>query len=277
MKTPPIAEDRYLRIAAAVPSERDRSFLIFAAVVLVAIALGFKSELLGQGQVWALALGLVIVAAPALLGYLRGTAEFPRVEHFIPVALGAVTLAGLSDPHVVPELWKYVLLSVTFGVGFILLARLDYLRLRDAEKRGHILVQETILLLVVAGAYLVLVTIPFNIVLRLVWIFTITFLASYRSFRINGVSIAPRRAFIFALFVAQVVTFLAWAITALSSWLVVSEGPFAVMLLFAWYINRGLVRHTVEDSFTRNVILEYAAFAAILIYLFVSSYRPPGQ
>jgi hypothetical protein len=168
-------------------------------------------------------------------------------------------------------------LTAAFGVGFILLARLDYLRLHDAEKRGHILVQEAILVLVVAGAYLVLVTIPFNIVLRLVWIFTITFLASYRSFRINGASIAPRRAFIFALFVAQVVTFLAWAITALGNWLVVSEGPFAVMLLFAWYINRGLVRHTVEDSFTRNVILEYAAFAAILIYLFVSSYRPPGQ
>ncbi len=216
-----------------------------------------------------------MVAAPALLGYLRGTAEFPRIEHYIPVALGAVTLAGLSI--LVPELWKYLAFAATFGAGFVLLARLDYLRLRDAEKRGHILVQETILVLVVAGAYLVLVTIPFNIVLRLVWIFTITFLASYRSFRINGISIAPRRAFIFALFVAQVVTFLAWAITALSSWLVVSEGPFAVMLLFAWYINRGLVRHTVEDSFTRNVILEYAAFAAVLIYLFVSSYRPPGQ
>src|SRR5207245_1688073 len=227
------------------------------------IALGFKSELLAQGQGWALALGLVVVAAPALLGHLRGTAEFPRIEHYIPVALGAVTLAGLSI--LVPELWKYRAFTATFGAGFVLLARLDYLRLRDAEKRGHILVQETILVLVVAGAYLVLVTIPFNIVLRLVWIFTITFLASYRSFRINGVSIAPRRGFIFALFVAQVVTFLAWAITALSSWLVVSEGPFAVMLLFAWYINRGLVRHTVEDSFTRNVILEYAAFVSTRI------------
>jgi len=264
-----------VRTATAVTGERDRSFLVFAGVVLVAIALGFKSELLGQGQVWALALGLVVIAAPALLGYLRGTDEFPRIEHYIPVALGAVTLAGLSI--LVPETWKYVVLTAVFGTGFILLARLDYLRLRDSEKRGHVLVQETILVLVVAGAYLVLVTIPFNIVLRLVWIFTITFLASYRSFRINGTSIAPRRAFIFALFVGQVVTFLAWAITALSSLLVVSEGPFAVMLLFAWYINRGLVRHTVEDSFTRNVILEYAAFAAILIYLFVSSYRPPGQ
>ncbi len=275
MKTPPAQEEKYARSTVVVASERDRAFLIFAAVVLVSIALGFKSELLGQGQVWALALGLVVVAAPALLGYLRGTAEFPRIEHYIPVALGAVTLAGLSI--LVPELWKYLLLTATFGAGFVLLARLDYLRLRDAEKRGHILVQETILVLVVAGAYLVLVTIPFNIVLRLVWIFVITFLASYRSFRVNGTPIAPRRAFTFALFVAQVVTFLAWAITALSSWLVVSEGPFAVMLLFAWYINRGLVRHTVEDSFNRNVILEYAAFAAVLIYLFVSSYRPPGQ
>src|SRR5437879_13635677 len=99
MNTPPIAEDRYLRTAAAVPLERDRSFLIFAGVVLVAIALGFKSELLGQGQVWALALGLVIVAAQALLGYLRGTAELPRIEHYIPVALGAVTIAGMSDTH----------------------------------------------------------------------------------------------------------------------------------------------------------------------------------
>src|SRR6266567_9282016 len=206
MKTPPTPDERYPKAAAAVTRDRDGGFLVFAAVVLVAIAIGFKSELLGEGQVWALALGLVVLASPALLGYLRGTQEFPRVEHYIPVALGATTLAGLS--LLVPELWKYLAFTATFGAGFVLLARLDYLRLRDAEKRGHILVQETILVLVVAGAYLVLVTIPFNIVLRLVWIFTITFLASYRSFRINGITIAPRRAFIFALFVAQVVTFL---------------------------------------------------------------------
>src|SRR2546427_12436243 len=135
MKTPPTPEDRYLRTTAVVPTERDRAFLVFAGVVLVAIALGFKSELLAQGQVWALALGLVVVAAPALLGYLRGTAEFPRIEHYIPVALGAVTLAGLSI--LVPELWKDLVLTAAVGVGFILLARLDYLRLRGAEQRRH--------------------------------------------------------------------------------------------------------------------------------------------
>ncbi|HVH63394.1 MAG TPA: hypothetical protein VNA65_07325 [Candidatus Dormibacteraeota bacterium] len=272
MKLPPASHEKVVPQTAAVKSERDRSFLVFAGVVLVAIALGFKSELLAPGQVWAVALGLVVIAAPALLGYLRGTEEFPRIEHYIPVALGAITLAGLS--LLVPELWKYLFLTAVFGVGFIIAARLDYLRLRSEEKRGHLVLQETILVLVLAGAYLVVVTLPFNPILRLLWIFTITFLGSYRSFRINGAAIAPRRAFIFALFVGQVVTFLAWAITALSLYLVVNEGTFAVMLLFAWYINRGLVRHTVEDSFTRNVVLEYGAFAIVLIYLFVSSYQP---
>ena len=273
MKTPPAQAEKVLPSTATAKTERDRGFLIFAGVVLVAIALGFKSELLGEGQVWALALGLVVLAAPALLGYLRGVEEFPRIEHYIPVALGAITLAGLS--LLVPEVWKYLVMTAAFGAGFVIAARLDYLRLRDEEKRGHVVLQEAILVLVLAGAYLVVVTLfSFNPILRLFWVFTITFLGSYRSFRINGDAIAPRRAFIFSVFVAQVVTFLAWAITTLELYLVVNEGTLAVMLLFAWYINRGLVRHTVEDSFTRNVVLEYGAFAVVLIYLFVSSYQP---
>jgi hypothetical protein len=275
VKFPPASHEKVAPRASADQSERDRSFLIFAGVVLVAIAFGFKSELVGSGQVWALALGLVVIAAPALLGYLRGTEEFPRIEHYIPVALGAITMAGLSFSQVVPELWKYMVLASVFGLGFVVTARLDYLRLRDAEKRGHVVVQEIILIVALFGAYLTVVSLRFNPILALLWIFTITFLAAYRSFRINGIPIAPRRAFIFALFVAQVVTFLAWAITTLGTlYLVVVEGWFATMLLLAWYINRGLVRHTIEESFTRNVVLEYGAFAVFLVYLFVSSYQP---
>jgi hypothetical protein len=273
MKLPPVLAEKVVPAESAARAERDRSFLIFAGIVLAAIALGFKSQLLGQGQVWALALGLVVIAAPAVLGYLRGTQEFPSIEHYIPVALGAITLAGLTQFQDV-TLWKYVLATAVFGAGFIIAARLDYLRLRDQEKRGHIVLQEVLLVVGVFGGYLVIVTLQFNIILELLWIFTITFLASYRSFRINGIAIAPRRAFIFALFVGQVVTFLAWAINALRLYLVIYEGWFAVVLLIAWYINRGLVRHTVEDSFTRNVVLEYGAFALVLVYLFVSSYQP---
>ena len=273
MKLPPVLYEKVVPADVAARTERDRGFLLFASVVLVAIALGFKSDLLGPGQVWALALVLIVIATPALLGYLRGTEEFPHIEHYIPVALGALTLAGLSlFPDV--QLWKYAIVTAFFGVGFVIAARLDYLRLRDQEKRGHLILQEIMLVVVVFGAYLVVATQQFNSILQLLWIFAITFLASYRSFRINGTAIAPRRAFIFALFVGQVVTFLAWAINTLSLYLYIIPGWFAVMLMVAWYINRGLVRHTVEDSFTRNVVLEYGAFAVFLIYLFVSAYQP---
>src|SRR6476646_9739991 len=116
MKIPPSPE-KAAPAATAVHLERDRSFLLFAGAVLVALALAFKSELLGEGQVWVRALGLVLVAAPALLGYLRGTEEFPRIEHYIPVALGAITLAGLSlFPDV--QLWKYATAVAVFGTGF---------------------------------------------------------------------------------------------------------------------------------------------------------------
>ena len=274
MKTPPGHREAPVRVVAAVEGERDRRFLVFGGVVLVAIALGFKSDIWAENQVWALGLGLIVVAAPVLLGYLRSAGEPPAVEHYIPVALGAITLAGLaSSPIFSLQLWQFAGLSVLFGVGFVVAGRLDYLRIHGSEKRGHVVLQEAILVAFLAGAYIVVVTLPFNIILKLLWILTITFLASYRSFRINGSSIAPSRAFIFAVFVAQVVTFLAWAVITIESYLVLNEGTFAVMLLFAWYINRGLVRHTVEDSFTRNVVFEYVAFAAVLVYLFVSNYQ----
>ena len=275
MKTPPGHREAPARVATVAVGERDRRFLVFGGVVLVAIALGFKSDLWAENQVWVLGLGLIVVATPVLLGYLSNAGEPPAVEHYIPVALGAITLAGLaSSPIFNVQLWQFAALSVMFGVGFVVSGRLDYLRIHGSEKRGHVVLQEAILIAFLAGAYVVVVTLPFNSILKLLWILTITFLASYRSFRINGTSIAPSRAFIFAVFVAQVVTFLAWAVTALESYyLVLNEGTFAVMLLFAWYINRGLVRHTVEDSFTRNVVFEYVAFAAVLVYLFVSNYQ----
>src|SRR5437868_15412055 len=118
MKLPPVLAEKVAPADSAAKTERDRSFLIFAGVVLVAIALGFKSELLGPGRGWAIALGLVVVAAPALLGSLRGTEEFPRVEHYIPVELGAMTLGGLSPLG--PGSGNYPFVRSLVGAGFMI-------------------------------------------------------------------------------------------------------------------------------------------------------------
>jgi len=82
VKTPPGQRETPVApiVIVAPQAERDRRFLVFAGVVLVAIALGFKSELLAQNQVWMLGLGLIVVAAPAILAYLRSAEDPPAVE-----------------------------------------------------------------------------------------------------------------------------------------------------------------------------------------------------
>ena len=267
MKLPPQRDDTYSR-SLQVPSDRDRRFLIFVGAVLVAVALGFKSELLVQSDVWTFAGGLLLLSVPALLGYLRTGRTLPAVEHYVPAAVGAVAVAGLA--RLVVEWWQYALVALAFGFTFFLSGQLDYRRLRNQEKPGHVVVQEGLLDISLAAAYLVILVSPFQISLKLAWIFVISLLASYRAFRIFGNPFAPRRAFLFSVFVAQVVAFFAWAMSNLD---LLREGAVAVMLLLAWYINRGLVRHTMEETLNRHVLIEYSVFGFILVLLFVANYQ----
>lgn len=256
-----------MRVPARVlPVERDRRFLVFVGVVLAALALGFKSELVAPSQVWWLAIGLMIVAAPALLAYLHGPDRRASLEHFIPVAIGAVVVAGLSQ--LITEWWKFGLASGAFGLGFLVAAQLDYRKLRGQSRGYHIVVQEALLAIPLAGAFLVVLAAPFPLGLQIFWIAVLALLASYRSFLVLGEPLSSRRAFLIAFFVAQVVGLAAWA---MSSHLQFQEGVFAVMLLLIWYINRGIFRHVFEDTLTRQVLFEYAAFAALLAYLFFIS------
>src|SRR5436305_13743609 len=94
MKLPPPRDDAYSR-SLQVPSDPDRRFLIFAGAVLAAVALGSKSELLAQGEVWGLAGGLLLLSVPALLGCLRSGPPLPAGGHDGPAASPAV---GASRP-----------------------------------------------------------------------------------------------------------------------------------------------------------------------------------
>jgi hypothetical protein len=268
VKTPPPAEDHVLAANPA-RAERDRRFLVFIGAVLVAISLGFKSDLVPQSQVWALAAGLMVLASPAVFAYLSSEGVLPNVEHLVPAALGAVAVAGLS--LLVPEWWKYSLIAAVFGCGFYCAAQLDYRQLREQQKPGHLVIQEAFMALALAGAYLVVLTAGFPLPLRLGSIFVISLLASYRSFRVLGRPMPERRALLFSIFVAQVVSFFAWAMTALTYF---TEGVFAVLLFLVWYVNRGIIRHTIEETLNRNVLIEYALFVLLIAYLFFQSFQP---
>ena len=130
------------------------------------------------------------------------------------------------------------------------------------------------MILAMAAAYLVVLTVALPLPVRLGWIFAISLLATYRSFRSLGRVMPPRRAFLFSVFVAQLVTFFSWASTVYLSY---QEGPMAAILVFLWYVNRGIIRHTVEETMSRNVVIEYGSFVILLGYLFYASYTPhPG-
>jgi hypothetical protein len=268
VKTPP-PPDLHVAPALELSDQRDGRFLVFVAAVLVALVLGFKSELVAPGAVWGLGGALLVLAFPALLGYLRTDQGPPSVEHFIPVAIGAIAVAGLSTFPM--DWWKYAVISAIFGLGFITSGWLDHRRIREREKPGHVVLQETVMVLAMAAAFLVVVTVPLSLALRLAWIFAIALLATYRSFRALGRIMPPRRAFLFSIFVAQLVTFFAWAIIQNLSY---QEGSLAAILVFLWYVNRGVIRHTVEETLNRNVLIEYGLFAFLLAFLFWSSLSP---
>jgi hypothetical protein len=274
MKTPPPNQDWVSPAPVAARGERDRRFLVFAGLLLVALAIALKSELVSPGSAWWLSAGLLAVAGPVILAYLWVETEptLPAFEHYVPALLGAFAVAGLS--LVVHLWWTWALAAAVFGAGFAIAARLDYLRLADHPKRGHHFVQEAILAVALVGGYLALLSAPFPVAIKLVWIFILSALAAYRSFRLAGEPLAPRRAFLFSLLVAQVATFFAWAIFAYAG--AAPEGVFGAMLLLAWYINRGVIRHTAEETLNRQVAMEYGLFAVLLAFLFALSIRPPG-
>lgn len=251
-------------------AERDKRFLVFVGLVLVAISLGFKSELVGPAQVWGLGVGLLVLATPALMGYLHSESGPPSLEHFVPVTLGTLAVAGLS--LLVPEWWKYFLITSGFGAGFCFAALLDYRQLRDGQKPGHLVLQEIMLALALAASFLVILAIrDLGLPLRLAAVFLVSLLASYRSLRVLGKPMPSRRALLFSVFVAQLVSFFAWA---MSVYLYFTEGVFTVLLFLLWYVNRGIIRHTVEETLSRNVIIEYGLFILLIAYLFFTSFQP---
>jgi hypothetical protein len=273
MKTPPPNEE-WVAPALPVRIERDRRFLVFAGLVMVALALGLKSELVAPAGAWWLAAGLLAVGVPVVLSYLwsETVPRVPAVEHYIPALLGAIAIAGLS--LIVHQWWSWALVAAIFGAGFAVAARLDYLRLAAHPKRGHHFIQEGILALALVGGYVAIVSSPFSSPVKLAWVFVLSALAAYRSFRTTALPLPARRAFLFSLLVAQVATFFAWAIFAYAG--TAPEGVFAAMLLLAWYINRGVIRHTAEETLNRHVAMEYGLFAALLAFLFALSYKLPG-
>jgi hypothetical protein len=269
VKLPPaIDRPTLMRTGRQAVGARDGRFLVFIATLLVAIAMGMKSDLVSHTQVWLICGLLVAVALPGVLSYLAADGR-PSVEHLVPGLLGALAVAGLS--LMVNEWWKYALAAVTFGATYVCSGQLDYRHLRAEQKLPHLVLLWASLALALSGSYLVILALQFPLPLRLGGVFLTSFLATYRSFRVFGKALPPLKALYHSIFVAQLVFFFTWG---MSYWVYFSEGVFAVLLFLLWYVNTGLIRHLEEKSFNRNVAIEYAFFGVLFLYLFLVSFQP---
>jgi hypothetical protein len=268
VKLPPVIDRPLIPAAPAAVSGRDGRFLVFVAVLLAAVAMGLKSDLLGQAQVWMVSALMVAVAAPAVMTYLAESGR-PSIEHLVPIMLGALAVAGLSV--IMTQWWQFTIAALVFGAGYYSSGQLDYRQLRDQQRPLHLVLQEASLALALGGSYLVILALQFPLPIRLGGVFLASFLATYRSFRVFGSPMPPSKALYHSLFVAQLVFFFTWG---MSYWVYFTEGVFAVLLFLLWYVNRGLIRHLEEKSFNRNVAIEYGLFALLFLYLFLTSFQP---
>jgi hypothetical protein len=249
-------------------SRRDLRFLVFVAVLLVALAVGGNADVFGRWQTWLLGAALLVVAVPAVFGYLSDKGP-PSLEHLVPSVLGATAVSGFAA--LLPPWWQYCLIALAFGACYLLAGQLDYFQLLDQQKPIHLLVQESLLALGLASSYLVILASGVALPVRLVGIFGTSALAAYRSFRLFGRPMSTRRALLFSLLVAQLVTFFGWA---MSVYVYFTEGVFAILLFLIWYVNRGIIRHTAEESLTRYAVIEYSVFVVLIVYLFSTSFQP---
>ncbi|MFZ0215522.1 MAG: hypothetical protein WAM30_06220 [Candidatus Dormiibacterota bacterium] len=267
MKLPPPQDVDVLHTVREI-SRRDGRFLLSVAVVLVAVSLGLRSSLIPQQEIWAFVAAPLLIALPALVGYLREVTA-PTFEHLVPGLLGAFAVVAFAQ--IVTVGWEYDLMVVAYGACYVVAGQLDYRHLVDRQKPGHLVAQEGILALLVGGAFLAILLLQWPLPLRLAGFFLVAVAACYRSFRVFGHPMPVRRAILLSLIVGQLVTFFGWA---MSVYVYYAAGMFAVLLFLLWYFNRGLIRHTVEESLNRWVAVEYAGFAVVIGYLFLTSFLP---
>ncbi len=245
-------------------------YIAFIALVTTVLAVALKSELLEPRAVWAGA-GLLVLwtaAGFAFLHYRNRGERLLTIDHYIPPLLAIVAATAFS---LLTADWKaHVVVMVGMGGVIFASGYADLWRDLGWEKPGHRFLQDASLVAIVFFLWLAILASPAQIPVKILWIALAAFATGYRSF-----SLATRgewRALAYALQVAFAVAVTALALITYLPQLGydAAAGFVAVILLLVWYVIRGLVVHGLEESLSKNVVLEYGLMAAIAIYLVVT-------
>ena len=246
------------------PIQLGTRYLGLLSVWATVIGLTFKSELLSPNQVWQ-AIGALAVLVSLGLLFLHVRNRTPgrlSLDHYISPVLAIIAAGAFS---ILYDYRIHALAMLAMGAVIFVSSYVDLTRGMGRERPLHRFLRDaTTFCSLLALLFLVLQSNELPNILKFSWIFAISLFSGYRSFRF-----ATRRegvALLTAFLTAGTVTFGAFGMV---TYLNQGSPYIAVVLAFAWYAWQGLLVHTLDDSLTKRIFLEYGLFAVICVYLIV--------
>jgi len=226
------------------------------------VGLSLKSELLAPAQVWqGTALLVVLVTAALMFLHARNRAPYwLSPDYYVSPALAVIAAGGFS---LFAADWKLHAAAMA-AMAFIIYSSsfVDYCQEIGRARPLHRFLRDSATFLLLLALFFLALQGELPNVVKFVWIFTVSLLGGYRSFRLA--TSGERQALFTAFVTAQVVTALAFGLVTY-----LNQGPqyVAVVLAFAWYADQGFLVHALDNSLNRRVFLEYGIFAVICVYL----------
>ncbi|MFN2466262.1 MAG: hypothetical protein ABR598_08375 [Candidatus Dormibacteria bacterium] len=261
VREPPLAE----ATAAQAPGHPGARYLAHLAALALLLGLFERWDLLGPIQVTALVVIVMVVTAVgsalafAGVGSGRDSARAPL--HYLVPLMAVAVAAAVS--YLIQD-WRLHLASqAMMAVAIFASSYVTLERFLGRERPGHEFLMNAAVILVLLGGYISVLVATSSLLIRLVAIFVGTGLAAYEL--LGRVAQEQARAVVGSLFVAQLVTIVAFALVSVQF---VDNSRLAGILLVAWYVNRDLTRHLFEGTLTRNILAEYSVglvLAAALI------------
>ncbi|MHB8508309.1 MAG: hypothetical protein ACYDGR_06630 [Candidatus Dormibacteria bacterium] len=235
-------------------------FVLYLAGMMVVVGLFARSELVdnraeaGIGLLVALlgGGGLGLALASANNAALRARAH----QNYIIPLLAVLAGAGIS--YLAPDWRLHFASQAMMGLVFLGAAYVTLERFLDRERPGHEFIHDAAAILVLLGSNIAIVIGVQNFALKVALLAAVAFLTAYESFlaATGGDAKAP----LYAAMVAQIVGFLAIGLLNAGG---LDSARLALILLVAWYANRGVGYNILKGTLTRGILLEYG-FAALL-------------
>ncbi|MDQ6748552.1 MAG: hypothetical protein M3010_10685 [Candidatus Dormibacteraeota bacterium] len=247
------------------PGQPGARYLAHLAGLALLLGLFERWDLLGGGQVLGLVVAVMVLTvlgtALALAGGTSSQESARAPLHYLVPVMAVAVAAAVS--FLIQD-WRLHLGSqALMAIAIFASTYVTLERFLGRERPGHEFLMNAAVILVLLGGYISVLVGATNLAVRLPAIFVGTGLAAYEL--LGRVAQEQARAIVGSLFVAQLVTIVAFALVSVQF---VDNSRLAGILLVAWYVNRDLTRHLFEGTLTRNILAEYSiglVLAAALI------------